>query len=240
MKTSILCRHASCALACAALLAAPMAPAQAQVTVFDPSNYAQALKTVSQSLKQIQAMETQIQQDEAMIAALPSNVTAPFFAIEQQTNAILTKAQGIGYGAANIAKAYSTAYPQTMTGQSSSQIAVTLANLQGLTRQAQQDAMQHQNLVVQSQPTTSSAVSSAITASQGASGQTSAIQATNQLLAALSTQLMQLQTLILTQARAETSAAAEQQAVTAAAQAESARATAYTPPASRISGSGHL
>jgi P-type conjugative transfer protein TrbJ len=45
-------------------------------------------------------------------------------------------------------------------------------------------------------------VTSAIGASQAASGQTSAIQATNQLLATVSAQLTQLQAILTTQARA--------------------------------------
>ena len=44
----------------------------------------------------------------------------------------------------------------------------------------------------------------------------------------------------MTTARAAQTAQAEQQALTAAAQAESARALAYTPPASRITNASHL
>jgi P-type conjugative transfer protein TrbJ len=68
-----------------------------------------------------------------------------------------------------------------------------------------------------------------VAASQGAAGQTAAIQATNQLLAALSSQLQGLQTILITQARTQETIFAQQQAGAVAARAESQRHNAYTP-----------
>ena len=79
-----------------------------------------------------------------------------------------------------------------------------------------------------------SAVNGAVAASQGAAGQTAAIQATNQLLAALSSQLQGLQTILITQARTQETILAQQQAGAVAARAETARATAYTKTGSRL------
>ena len=221
-----------------ALLLAPSA--HAQLTVYDPATYSQMLAQVSNSLKQISQMETQITQSEAMLTSIPGDVTSPFQQIRNQALQIMQQAQGLGYQTANLASGFNTAYPTSMAGQSPTQVNAALADWQSRTRQTLQDAMAMQNQVVQGQGATSSAVSSAITLSQGATGQTAAAQATNQLLAAVSTQLTELQNLLMTTARATQSAQAEQQAQTAAAQAESARALAYTPPASRITNTGHL
>ncbi|WP_158912762.1 conjugal transfer protein TrbJ [Caulobacter sp. S45] len=221
-----------------ALIAAPNA--HAQLTVYDPATYGQMLSQVSNSLKQISQMETQITQAESMLASIPGDVTGPFLQIRNQALQIMQQAQGLGYQTANLASGFNTAYPTSMTGQSATQINAALADWQARTRQTLQDAMAMQNQVVAGQATTSSAVSSAVTLSQAAGGQTAAVQATNQLLATVSTQLTQLQNLLMTTARAAQTAQAEQQAQTAAAQAESTRALTYTAPASRITNAGHL
>jgi P-type conjugative transfer protein TrbJ len=97
-----------------------------------------------------------------------------------------------------------------------------------------------QNLIAQNQPTTTSQVQAAVAASQGAAGQTSAIQATNQLLATVSAQLTQLQNLLITQARAEQVLAAQAQASQAAGAADSQRFWSVTAPSSRVQNPGTL
>jgi len=94
--------------------------------------------------------------------------------------------------------------------------------------------MATQNQIVQAQPVTANAVNGAVAASQNAPGQTAAIQATNQLLAALSTQLTQLQTILITQARATQTAEAQAQAAQAAGAAESQRYWNVKKPMSRV------
>jgi P-type conjugative transfer protein TrbJ len=127
-----------------------------------------------------------------------------------------------------------------MQGMSFAQISQALASWQTNSRQTLQQAMAAQNQIVQAQPATAAAVNGAVTASQGAAGQTAAIQATNQLLAALSTQLTQLQNILITQARAEQTAAAQAQAAQAAGAAESQRYWNVQKPASRVSNPGSL
>jgi P-type conjugative transfer protein TrbJ len=94
--------------------------------------------------------------------------------------------------------------------------------------------MTAQAIVAQTQSSTSNVVATGVAASQGAPGQTAAIQATNQLIAALSTQLSQLQTLMLTAARSAETAEAQHQSVTAAAASESVRALQFSAPPSRL------
>lgn len=230
-------RLAGASLACV-LMAAPAA--RAQLTVYDPANYGQMLAQVSNSLRQISQLETQIGQSQAMLASIPADVTGPFQQIRDQALHVMQQAQGLGYQSANLQPGFNTAYPTSLTGQSPAQVSAALADWQARTRQTLQDAMAMQNQVVLGQGATSSAVSSAVTLSQGATGQTAAAQATNQLLAAVSTQLTELQNLLMTTARAAQTAQAEQGALTTAARAESARALAYAPPAGRIANAGRL
>jgi P-type conjugative transfer protein TrbJ len=215
--------------------------ATAQITVIDPVAIAQAVRQVAQQLQQIQLLETQIANEAAMLRSLGTNVTAPLISINAQATQLLQSAQGIGYNSQNVALQYSQAYPTSMAGASFAQIVQALITWQASSRQTLQQAMATQNQIVQAQPVTANAVQGAVAASQNAPGQTGAIQATNQLLAALSTQLTQLQTILITQARATQVAQAQAQATQPAGDAEHARAFhGATPPAIGVNNTAHL
>ena len=96
-----------------------------------------------------------------------------------------------------------------MPGASLATTQSSLATWRTNNQQAIQAALQLQNQVAQGQTTTTSQVQTAVAASQAAAGQTSAIQAGNQLLATVTAQLTQLQNLLITQARAEQLLAAQ-------------------------------
>lgn len=211
-----------------ATVAAPP-PARAQMQVYDPAAVTQMISQVSNSLRQIQQLEAQLTNQAAMLQKLGADVTQPLAAINQRASQILQQAQGIGYQSQSIGQQFQQLYPSSLSGQSLSQILQRYASWQTTSRNTLQDSMTLQNELVQSQGTTASAVENAVAASQGAAGQTAAIQATNQLLAALSTQLQGLQAILIAQARTQETILAQQQAATAAAQAESARHNAYTP-----------
>ena len=209
-------------------------PAAAQVTVIDPTAISQAVRQVSQQLQQIQQLEAQLNNEAAMLRSLGTDVTAPLLAINAQATQLLQSAQGIGYNSQNVAQQYQQAYPTSMQGASFAQIIAALATWRTSTSQTLQAAMATQNQIVQAQPITTGAVQGAVAASQNAAGQTGAIQATNQLLSALSTQLTQLQTILITQARATQIAQAQAQAAQAAGAAESQRYWNVQKPASRV------
>jgi P-type conjugative transfer protein TrbJ len=216
-------------------------PAQAQMTVIDPSAIAQAVKQVSLQLQQIQQLQAQLTNEAAMLQKLGTNVTGPLQTITSQATQLLQQAQGIGYNSQNVSQQYQQLYPANMQGMSFAQITQALATWQTNSRQTLQQAMATQNQIVQAQPATARAVNGAVAASQGAAGQTAAIQATNQLLAALSTQLTQLQNILITQARAAQTAHAQAQAAETAGAAEHQRVFHSAPPAAiGVSNTGHL
>jgi P-type conjugative transfer protein TrbJ len=222
------------------LTAVAPVPAEAQMAVIDVKAILQAEQQVSQGLTQIQRLEAQLANQAQMLQRLETNVTAPLAQITGQAQSILQQAQGLGYGGQSIAKQFQQLYPTSMSGASFAQTQGALASWRQTTSQTLQQAMTLQNQIVSAQPTTTSAVSSAVTASQGAAGQTAAIQATNQLLAAVSTQLTQLQSLLITEARAQQVALAQAQAAQAAGQADSQRFWATPAPATRVQNPGQL
>lgn len=221
-------------------LAATPPPAQAQMAVVDVKAILQAEQQVSNELTQIQRLESQLTNQAAMLQKLQTDVTGPITQIASQATGILQQAQGIGYGAQNIAGQYASLYPQTMPGASLATTQASLASWRNNNALAIQQALAMQNLIAQGQPTTTSQVQAAVSASQGAAGQTSAIQATNQLLATVSAQLTQLQNLLITQARAEQVLAAQAQASQATGAADSQRYWTVTAPASRVQNPGTL
>jgi P-type conjugative transfer protein TrbJ len=183
---------------------------------------------VSQGLQQIQALKDQLTQQAQMIAKLGVDVTGPLGQIVAETTGLLKQAQGIGYQAADLGRSFAQLYPQDLSGMSAKDIAAKLAAWSQSSRQTLQEAMQVQNQIAQAQPTTAQAVAAAVGASQDASGQTAAVQATNQLLAVVSSQMMQLQTLLITQARQSETFEAERRAVFSKAEADRGRLLTVT------------
>ena len=231
-----------CVVALLAVPAAGVAPSRAEaqlfpgVTVNDPAAIAQMVSQVSNSLRQIEQLQSQITNQVAMLQRLGTDVTHPLAQISQQATQLLQQAQAIGYNSQNIGQQFQQLYPSSLSGNSLQQILQRYGSWQDNSRLTLQDSMRLQNQLVQAQPTTASAVTSAVAASQSAAGQTAAIQATNQLLAALSGQLQGLQSILIAQARTQETILAQQQAGTAAARAESQRHNKYTPVNGSFSG----
>lgn len=219
MKT----RRIAAALALATILA-PMTPAHALVPVVDHAAIFEMVRQVQQGLQQIQALQAQITNQQAMLQKLGSDISPALGSIVSDATAVMKTAQGVGYTAKSLTSQLGSIYPKNMLGATWDAIQASQADWTQRSADTQREAMEAQNAVVHSQDLTQSSVRGAISASQAAAGQTAALQATNQLLAALSTQLTGLQTLLLTQARAQQTAEAERVALHAAADANMANA----------------
>ena len=217
-----------------ALGLAPAGGARAQMTVYDPAAVTQAIKQVSQGLQQIQALKDQVAQQARMLAGLGVDVTGPLRNIASQATGLLQQAQGLGYSASDISRDFAQLYPSDLGDLSPAQLAARLSAWTQNSRQTLQEAMQVQNQIAQAQAVTAGAVGAAVNASQAAAGQTAAVQATNQLLAALSTQLTQLQTLLITQARQGETLEAERRGLVAKGEADRQRNSVVTRPPRRF------
>ncbi len=231
---------AGAALVLALAMAAGPPAAQAQMAVIDVKSILQAEQQVSNQLTAIQRLESQLSNQALMLQKMQTDVTGPILQIEGQATRILQQAQGIGYGAQNVATQYANLYPTTMPGASLATTQASLATWRSNNSLAIQQALQMQNQIAQGQTTTTSQVQTAVAASQAAAGQTGAIQAGNQLLATVTAQLTQLQNLLITQARAEQLLAGQSQASQAAGAADSQQFWSVTAPASRVQNPGQL
>ena len=233
------------ALVLAGGLAAP--GAHAQMAVIDLKAIGQAeqqvsnqLTAINNQLTAIQRLESQLSNQALMLQKMETDVTGPILQIENQATQILQNAQGIGYGAQNVAQTYANLYPTTMSGASLATTQSSLASWRANNQQAIQTALQLQSQIAQGQTSTTTQVQTAVAASQAAKGQTGAIQAGNQLLATVTAQLSQLQSLLITQARAEQLLAAQGQASQTTGAADSQRFWATTTTASRVQNPGQL
>lgn len=226
MKTRIIARALALATITTTMLT-PIAPAQAQLATIDVKAIAQMAKQVEQASQQLTQLRQQVANQQQMLSKLGSNISPELGSIVQDATSIMKSAQGIGYNAKNVTGQMDQLYPKSMTVD---QILSATQNWQNASQQTRIEAMNAQNAIVDSQGRTQNAVNGAVNASQNAAGQTAAVQATNQLLAALSTQLTGLQTLLLTQMRAAQTLEAQNAGIRTAAD---ARMTAGTATSTR-------
>jgi P-type conjugative transfer protein TrbJ len=187
------------------------APAQAQLTVFDPRVYLQDVVTATRQLQQInnqiQSLENQanmlINQTKNLVS-LPYSTVAQLEATFQKTEQLIMQAQRIAYNAASIDQAFTQAYPQSYSNSTSANRMVADAQTRWLNALAGfQDALKVQAGVVQNLPTTQTQISALVSSSQSAPGALSAVQAGNQLAAINARQLADLTAVMAAIARAQ-------------------------------------
>ena len=197
--------------AIAASGALPVAPAQAQFTVFDPTNYSQNLLTAARSLQQINNQIQSLQHQATMLLNQAKNLTTINFpevqAITQrlqQIDQLMSQARGIQFRVTTTAQQYSQLFPSTFNPalRGNALVAAARARLD-----ASLDAL-GQTVSVQSQiaenvSTDAQTLNGIVSRSQSAEGALAVGQATNQLLALAAKQQFQTQSMMAAQYRAE-------------------------------------
>lgn len=227
MKPQVIARALALA-SVAAIAVTPIAPASAQLAVIDVRAIAQQLKSVQQGLQQIEQLKAQVSNQQNMLRKLGSNISPELGDIVADATSVMKSANGIGYSAKNLTRDLDSIYPKDLMGENWGQILARQSDWEQRSRDTRREAMEAQNAIAASQGRTQNAVNSAVSASQSAAGQTAAVQATNQLLAAVSTQLTGLQTLLMTQMRATQTAEAERAALKQAAASTMTQGTAMS------------
>ena len=216
-------------------LALAVAPAHAQWTVFDPSNFSQNVLTAARTLQQINNQITSLQNEaQGLINQARNLANLPYSslqALEQniaRTQQLVAQAQGIAYNVQNIDQAFSTRYAPASASQTDQQLVAGAQARWQQSVQALQDAMRTQATVVGNLDTNRTQMSALVTASQGATGALQATQAGNQLLALQAQQLSDLTAAVAAQGRAQALDAAQRQAASSQAQ-EQLRRFLQTP-----------
>jgi hypothetical protein len=195
------------------------APALAQLTVFDPSNYAQNLLTASRTLQQINQQITALQNQAQSLLNEARNLTSlPYSSIQalqaqfEQTRALINQAKGLALKVADIEAAFTTTYRPATASATSQGLLADAKTRWSNSVAAFQDALKVQASVVGNLDGARTELNQLVSASQSASGALQAAQAGNQLVALQAQQLSDLTTLLAASERARTLEAAQRAA----------------------------
>jgi len=206
MKTSGVRRGALAGAATLALMFA--SPAEAQLAVFDPTNYAsnvlQAARALEQVNNQIHALQNQalsLTNQARNLAQLPYSSLQTIEGNLTRIRDLMGQAQRIAYDV----KAIEQEFGRNYTVDASASDLALLSSAQkrwANSAAAFRDALNVQAGVVTGMPATQAETRALVTASQGATGIVQATQAGNQLLALQSQQLADLTAMMAAQGRA--------------------------------------
>jgi P-type conjugative transfer protein TrbJ len=208
--------HPLLAGAAALSLLAVAPPAQAQLTVYDPTNYSQNLLTAARTLQQINNQITGLQNQASMLinparnlTSLPTNTLSQIRQSMDRTRQLIQQAQQVAYNVQDIDRVFDQRYPAgSLSGTSDGQL---VANAEARWHDAVgsfQDSLRTQAGVVTNLGDTRAQIDTLVGASQDATGALQAAQAGNQLVALQTRQLADLTALMAAQSRAASIAAA--------------------------------
>lgn len=216
-------------------------PAQAQWTVFDPSNYSQNILTAARTLQQINNQIRMLQNQAQGLINQAKNLTTIGFpelaAIRdtiQQIDVLMGEARAIQFRVANLDGQFRSMFPRAFDRALTADRHVADARAR---LDASMDAYKHtmtvQAKVVENVAADASTLNGIVQRSQSAEGSLQAQQATNQLLALVAKQQFQVQTLMAAQYRADAIERANRAQAQSDAQGATSKflgsGTAYTP-----------
>ena len=217
------------------------APASAQISVFDPTNYTQNLLTAARTLQQINNQIQSLQNEAQMLAGQAKNLSRiDFPQLDQlrqklgEIDKLMGQAQGIDFRVDQIDERYRQLFPDSfdkLVGRDQ-RIATAKQRLDN-EMAAFRQTMEVQSGIVENVRDDAQALAAIVAKSQGAEGSLQAQQATNQLLALATKQQFQLQNLMAAQFRKESLEAARRGQSEREARARTTRflgdGKAYTP-----------
>jgi P-type conjugative transfer protein TrbJ len=201
-------------------------PATAQSVVYDPWNYSQTLLSAARALdqinNQIRGLENQAQMllnQARNLTILPTSVVGQLTSTINQLNSLVAQAKGISFNVEQARSDFERLYPRQYTASASSDQLVQDAKARwNNTYEGLKQTLVTQATIASKLDEDGRTLATLMANSSGAAGTLQAQQSGNELLGLQVKQALQAQTLLLTQARAETLRAAEQQASVAAAQ----------------------
>jgi len=187
------------------------APAAAQISVFDPTNYAQNIPQAARALQQINNQIQSLQNQASMLQNMARNLSRIDFpqlqALEQrlqQINQLMGQAQGIDFRVDQLDARMRALFPQNFDALLSAdqRVAAARARLDAATASIRQ-TMSVQSGIAENVRSDARTLAEIVGRSQNAEGALQASQATNQLLALATQQQLQLQQLLAAQFRSE-------------------------------------
>lgn len=186
-------------------------PASAQMTVYDPTNYAQNVLTAARTLTQINQQIQQLQNEAQMLTNMARNLSRIDFPQLQQLqqrlsqiDRLMGQAQGVDFRIDQLDQRLRQLFPQNFEQLLGRDQRVVRARAQlDAAMSAFRQTMGVQNQIVANVRDDAEDLAAIVARSQGAEGSLQAQQATNQLLALTNKQQLQIQTMMAAQFRAE-------------------------------------
>jgi P-type conjugative transfer protein TrbJ len=200
----------------AALLMVPGAPARAQITVFDPSNYTQNVITAARTLQQVNNQIRSLQNQATMLLNQAKNLRQVSFPELQaltdelrQIDRLMEEARGIDFKVAGLEQQFARLFPQGATealplGQQASAARARLDAAMDAYRQT----MRVQARIAENVHADAGLLTTLAGRGEDAEGALQAAQTTNQILALGAKQQLQIEDLLAAQYRAEATQAA--------------------------------
>jgi len=197
----------ACAATClsiAGTVVVPMAPAAAQIAVFDPTNYAQNLLQAARALQQVNQQIQSLQNEAAMLQNMARNLERIDFPQLQQVNSamqridqLMGQARGIDFRVDQLDQRIRTLFPGAAGRalQRDQRVLEARARLDAA-MEGYRHTMGVQAQVVENVREDSGILAELVARSQSAAGDLQVSQAANQLLALSIKQQMQLQNLM--------------------------------------------
>jgi P-type conjugative transfer protein TrbJ len=212
----------------------PQAPARAQFTVFDPTNYSQNLLTAARSLQQVNNQIHMLQNQAKNLSMLGFPELQSLTQTLQQIDQLMGQAQRIQFRVATLDQQFKQLFPTSFdAAQTNARHATDARARFDTSMAAYKHTMTVQARVVQNIASDESALTAIVSRSQGAEGSLQAAQAANQLLALVAKQQFQIQTLMAAQYRADAIERANRTQAQTDAQSATTKflgsGTAYTP-----------
>lgn len=197
------------ALVAVAMGIGPVAPASAQIAVFDGSNYAQNLLQAARALNQINNQIKSLQNEASMLQNMARNLKklqfpqlAKLNSAMSEINQLMSQAQGIQFKVAGLDQQVQKLFPgvleKALTGDQ--RLASARAQLDAATA-AYKQAMSLQSQVAENVQADAISLNEIAQSSQSAEGALQAQQAANQLLSLSVKQQLQLENLMASEFR---------------------------------------
>lgn len=225
-------------LSAPALTVLAPSPAAAQIVVHDPSNHAENLLAAARMLEQIEHQIAGLEQQAQMLARGRLQLSPDLSRTIDEAEALFRRGEGLSHDIARIGGEIEALYPETWEAYALSDVLSQSDRWAEESRRSLSRAMAAEAQAAARLGETRTRVESALAASQGAEGQTSAVQAGNQLLGLTASQLAGIEALMIAEGRALQAERMERLAREA--RAEEIRARAFpearpeaTPPARR-------
>jgi type IV secretion system protein TrbJ len=192
---------------------------EAQVVVFDPSNYSQNILTAARSLDQINNQVKSLENEAQMLingaknlTSLPGSVVGQLNSKISEINSLIAQAKGISFDVQKTQTDFQRLYPRQYTATISSDRMVQDATARwDNTYQALKQTLVTQATIASALDQDGQTLRTLMANSSGAIGSLQAQQSGNELLALQVKQSLQAQALVATQSRAEVLRAVEQQ-----------------------------